>query len=73
LLRGPTLLILDEAINAIDIAGERAILTDLAKDVARRTVVIVARRAETLAPCGRLLRFADGQLVEDRALVTPAS
>ncbi len=73
LLRGPALLILDEATNAIDVAGERAILTGLAQDAARPTVVIVAHRVETLALCRRLLRFADGRLVEDRALVTLAS
>jgi len=68
LLRQPTLIILDEATNAIDIAGERTILAGIAADVGRPTLVIVAHRVETLEPCTRLLRFAQGRLVQDSAL-----
>lgn len=70
LLRRPALLILDEATNAIDVAGEHAILTGIAAEAGRPTMVIVAHRADTLAPCDRLLRFAAGRLVEDRVLDT---
>lgn len=69
LLRRPMLMILDEATNAIDVAGEHAILTGIAADPARPTVVIVAHRTETLVACDRLLRFAGGRLVEDRAVL----
>jgi ATP-binding cassette subfamily C protein len=67
LLRRPVLLILDEATSAIDIAGERALLSGIAAQPERPTVVIVAHRAESLSLCDRLLSFDRGRLVEDRA------
>ena len=71
LLRRPSLLILDEATNAIDVASERMILTSIAAEASRPTIVIVAHRTETLLPCDRVLRFAAGHLVEDHAVAPP--
>lgn len=68
LLRDPALLLLDEATNAIDVAGERAILDTLAALPDRPTVVIVAHRSESLARCERLLVLDGGRLAEDRRL-----
>lgn len=65
LLRRPELIILDEATNAIDVAGEAAILAVLAALDPRPTIVVVAHRTETLAWCGRLLRFEAGRLIAD--------
>ena len=63
LLRRPDLLILDEATNAIDVAGEAAIFDALVRLDPRPIIVVVAHRAETLRACDRLIRFADGRLI----------
>nr|WP_246248834.1 ABC transporter ATP-binding protein [Sphingomonas hominis] len=68
LLRRPALLILDEATNAIDIAGERTILDMLAALPKRPATVIVAHREESLARCDRVLMLKTGRLVEGRDL-----
>lgn len=72
LLRRPALLILDEATNAIDIPGERAILSDIAAMPDCPTMVIVAHRIETLAMCDRILTFDRGRLVDDRRVTQPS-
>ena len=64
LLRKPQLLILDEATNAIDIGGERAILDRLAAFPERPTIVMIAHRPESLARCDRVLHLDAGRLVE---------
>lgn len=63
LIREPSLLILDEATNAIDIAGERAILDRLAALSPRPTVLMVAHRDESLALCERMIALDAGRLV----------
>ena len=69
LLRDPELLILDEATNAIDVAGEAAIFDALVALEPRPSIVVVAHRAESLSACDRLIRFEAGRLfaVDDRA------
>jgi ATP-binding cassette subfamily C protein len=64
LLRHPTLLLLDEATNAIDVDGEREIVTGLRNDPQRATIVIIAHREASLALCERVLEFRDGMLVD---------
>lgn len=61
ILRHPRLLLLDEATNAIDVAGERGILERLRALTPRPTIVVIAHRAESLALCDRLLRFEAGR------------
>ena len=61
ILRRPRLLLLDEATNAIDVAGERDILERLRALTPRPTIVVIAHRAESLALCDRLLRFEAGR------------
>lgn len=65
LLRAPDILILDEATNAIDIAGERDILERLTLLPNRPTIVLVAHREESLAFCDRVLSMADGRIVAE--------
>lgn len=53
LLRNPRLLIMDEATNAMDNAGERAVLLHLAGLEPRPTIVVITHRQENLDLCGR--------------------
>ena len=57
ILRHPTLLILDEATNAIDVASESAILEGLTSLTPRTTILMVAHRRESLALCDHLLEI----------------
>lgn len=61
ILRHPRLLVLDEATSAIDVASERDILQRLRALAPRPAIVVIAHRAESLALCERVLRFADGR------------
>lgn len=67
LLRQPGLLVLDEATNAIDQAGEAELLARIAALPQRPTVLMIAHRASSLACCDHLLELADGRVVGDRA------
>ncbi|THD37239.1 MAG: ABC transporter ATP-binding protein [Sphingomonas sp.] len=60
LLRRPRLLILDEATNAIDEAGEGALLDRLAALDPRPTILIVAHRDSSLSRCDARIRVEDG-------------
>jgi ABC-type multidrug transport system fused ATPase/permease subunit len=53
LLRTPRLLVMDEATNAMDSAGERAVLLRLAALEPRPTIVVITHRQENLDLCGR--------------------
>ncbi|MEI9889037.1 MAG: ABC transporter ATP-binding protein [Rhizomicrobium sp.] len=63
LLRKPRLLIMDEATNAIDIAGERQLLERLGAMEPRPTIVMIAHRSESLAQCTQVLRVSEGRLL----------
>lgn len=62
LLRDPRLLVLDEAANAIDAAGEKALLERLAALDPRPTIVMISHRAESLVRCDRVITIELGQL-----------
>lgn len=63
MLRRPSLLVLDEATNAIDVRGETEILDRLYKLSPRPTVLIVAHRASSLDFCDRVLELRDGRMI----------
>ncbi|MBS0472126.1 MAG: ABC transporter ATP-binding protein [Proteobacteria bacterium] len=62
LLRKPSLLVLDEATNAIDVDGEKVLVERLLAIEPRMTIVMIAHRAESLALCDRVLTMTDGML-----------
>ena len=62
LIRRPRLLVLDEATNAIDVAGERLLLASLLALTPRPTILMVAHRRETLLACDQLLVMEEGRL-----------
>jgi ATP-binding cassette subfamily C protein len=57
LLRRPRLLLLDEATNAIDVAGEELILRSIAALSRHTTILMVAHRLESLRLCNEILEF----------------
>ncbi|HLL59502.1 MAG TPA: ABC transporter ATP-binding protein, partial [Allosphingosinicella sp.] len=66
LLRRPRLLVLDEATNAIDIRGERAILERLSSAPDRPTIVMIAHRQSSLDLCETLVQLQNGRIVSGR-------
>jgi ATP-binding cassette subfamily C protein len=60
LLRRPTLLILDEALSAVDPATEARIASRLRTLRPRPTVLMIAHRPESLAPCDRVVSLEAG-------------
>lgn len=63
LVRNPCMLILDEATNAIDVAGERHLIDSLLALAPRPTIVMIAHRVESLERCDRLIRLEEGVLL----------
>lgn len=66
-LRQPRLLVLDEATNALDVAGERDVIERLRASVPRPAIVIIAHRPESIALCDRVLRFEAGRCIGDNS------
>jgi ATP-binding cassette subfamily C protein len=66
ILRRPSLLILDEATNAIDVPTERRILDTLGHLDPAMSILIIAHRTESLAYCSRVLVMEEGRLIDDR-------
>jgi subfamily B ATP-binding cassette protein HlyB/CyaB len=67
LIRNPRLLIFDEATSALDYESEAAIMANMRRICAGRTVLLVAHRLSTLRGADRIVTIEKGQLVEDGA------
>ena len=65
ILRGPRLLVLDEATSAIDVPGEREIIERLLVFTPRPAIVMIAHRNESLVRCERVLRLDGGRLIDE--------
>jgi len=65
LIRKPRILLLDDALAAVDVHTERDILDRLDRHFAGRTCLIVTHRFSVVAKVDRVLVFDDGRLVED--------
>lgn len=65
ILKNAPVLILDEATSALDSLTERTIQTTLDKEMAGKTVIVVAHRLSTIAHLDRILVFDKGRIIED--------
>lgn len=63
LLAAPSVLLLDNATASLDAHTERRVLEELKKEVGRRTTVIVAYRAPSLALADEVVVLEDGKVV----------
>ncbi len=63
LLLDPQIMVLDEATDGLDHALEQKLRSNLKKRGI--TLIVVSHRASTLAECDRVLRMAEGRLVEE--------
>ena len=64
LIRDPRILILDDALSAVDTGTERAILDHLQRHYGRRTIVIVSHRISAVQNADLILVLEEGRIVE---------
>jgi ATP-binding cassette subfamily B protein len=64
LYRDADILILDDALSAVDTKTEEAILRHLNDALAEKTVLIVSHRISTVKDCDRIYVLADGEITE---------
>ncbi len=64
LIRDPRILILDDALSAVDVNTERNILGHLRQHYGRRTIVIVSHRISAVQEADLILVLDDGGIVE---------
>ncbi len=64
ILRNPRVLILDEALSAVDMESEAAIQEALAEVMRGRTTLVIAHRLSTIRAADRILVMEDGRIVE---------
>ena len=62
LIRKPDILILDDAMSALDYATEKALRQAIAATAPRPTTIFVSQRASTLMQCDRILVLSDGEI-----------
>ena len=63
-LRDPKILVLDEALGAVDGPMEEEVLRSLAQSGRRRTVIIVSHRMTSVQWADKILLLSKGRLVE---------
>jgi ATP-binding cassette subfamily B protein len=62
ILRNPSLLLLDEATNALDAESELLVQCSLSNLMASRTTMVIAHRLETVLKADRILVMVRGQI-----------
>ncbi|HID94652.1 MAG TPA: ABC transporter ATP-binding protein [Candidatus Latescibacteria bacterium] len=65
LIRDPKILILDEAMSALDAEAEAAVQEAIRRAMRGRTTILVAHRLSTVMVADRVLVMADGRIVEE--------
>jgi ATP-binding cassette, subfamily B, multidrug efflux pump len=64
LLKGGSILILDDPLSAVDAATEERILAALAREHGSRTVIIISHRLSALRDCDSIIYLDEGRIVE---------
>ncbi|GIV61407.1 MAG: hypothetical protein KatS3mg044_0273 [Rhodothermaceae bacterium] len=64
LIRNPRLLVLDDALSAVDMNTEREILGHLRRHFGRRTIVLVSHRISAVQEADLILVLDEGQIIE---------
>ncbi|MCZ6704590.1 MAG: ABC transporter ATP-binding protein, partial [Bacteroidetes bacterium] len=62
--RNPDILILDDALSAVDVNTERTILQHLRRHYGKRTIVIVSHRISAVQDADHILVLDDGAVAE---------
>ena len=65
LLKDAPILILDDALSAVDTRTEAAILDSLGDEMARRTTIIVAHRLSAVKSATHIIYLEDGRIMEE--------
>ncbi len=64
LIRQPRILILDDALSAVDVGTEQTILGHLKKQFGKRTIVIVSHRISAVKDADHIIVLDEGQIIE---------
>ncbi|MFN3411815.1 MAG: ABC transporter ATP-binding protein [Exilispira sp.] len=64
LIVNPTILILDDALSAVDSQTEKAILSHIKSEIKKRTSIIIAQRISTVKDCDQIIVLDDGKIIE---------
>jgi ATP-binding cassette subfamily B protein len=64
LLAGPSILLLDDPLSAVDAGREEEILGELSRFYGNRTVLIVSHRLSVFRDCNRILVLKNGRIAE---------
>jgi ATP-binding cassette, subfamily B, bacterial PglK len=67
LYHDPSVLVLDEATNALDPTTERAFLDTVSQMGKSRTILIVAHRISAMGHCDKIYRINAGKLIQDES------
>jgi ATP-binding cassette subfamily B protein len=65
ILCDPKILILDDALSAVDTDTESRILTGLAEVMKGRTTIIISHRISALRSCDNIVVMQDGKIIEE--------
>ncbi|MBS1538761.1 MAG: ABC transporter ATP-binding protein [Bacteroidetes bacterium] len=65
LVRQPKILILDDALSAVDTATEEKILNGLQEVMKNRTTIIIAHRLSTVKNCDKIIVIEEGTIAEE--------
>ncbi|HPR16810.1 MAG TPA: ATP-binding cassette domain-containing protein, partial [Candidatus Cloacimonadota bacterium] len=65
LLSDPKILILDDALSAVDTKTEKSILDDLVKLRKNKTTIIISHRISSIQHADKIIVLNDGRIVEE--------